>query len=131
VATNINSPPLNTADSNHSGGTPVRAWGLCLKSGVLYGIGQSRYSALSNNAVLGGYSGINAAMFQSIVLSGGTYFAGSQDALIGTFRQVRWGPAAYRGQVLSSGGVDQGIYLTYANAGSGAKIGGLWFDNFR
>lgn len=122
--------PVSEASLQHSAGNFVRSWAAALSSGNLFGIGRA-WSAANNNAVSGSMSNASVALFQAIVLGGGIYTAGSSDQFVGIFRQVRWGPAAYRGQQLFNAGVKQGICLNYTSSAGGAKPFGLWFDDFR
>lgn len=132
IPTALQLPPLGHASIQHSTGSGARAWGAILGgSGVLYGCGRTQWHVQNTSDVLGGMSSVSVALFLPIILGGGPYSSGSSDGFLGIFRQVRWGPAAYRGQSLISGGVTQGLCLNYAAAGTGAKPWGLWFDNFR
>ena len=126
-------PPLSAATRQHSVGYAYRSWAVGIKGGVLYGLGRN-WDALNTSGqgvVAAGYSGSDGALLQALILAGGPYSAGVSDSFQGLMRQVRWGPAAYRGQKLFSSGVEQAIHLNYANAGVGVKPGGLWFDQFR
>lgn len=124
-------PPISVAYVNFSGyNSSNRTWMVAFKGNVLVGLGRN-WSTASSGFVQGCMSGPDGALLQSIILGGGNYYAGASDAFQGLYRQVRFGPAAYRGQKLYSGGVEQAIHLNYAAAATGAKIYGLWFDNFR
>ena len=129
--TTDNLPPIAQSTSQNSTGVNQRSVGFAIINGVLYGVGQSSFARVSSSSILSGMSNNTSAIFQAIPLSGGPYNTGASDSLLGFFRQVRWGPAAYRGQKLSSSGVEQGICLNYASASAGQKPWGLWFDHFR
>jgi hypothetical protein len=123
-------PPIGACAVQNSTGTSTRAWTAALIGGNLYGIGRN-FQTVDTSGVNAGFLSLTRARFAAIPLCGGIYTAGSNDADLGTFRQVRWGPPAYRGQILTDTGVTQGIHLNYAPASTGAKPWGLWFDNFR
>lgn len=122
--------PLAHVQYQHSAGVAARAWGAAIISGFLYGLGRN-FLTVDLSGANAGFLSLTRARFAAIPLCGGIYTAGSNDAELGTFRQVRWGPPAYRGQVLTDSGVTQGIHLNYATAATGAKPWGLWLDNFR
>ena len=129
IASTINYPPIALASVQHSSGGSVKSWGVTIVSSVVYGMG--RDWEICSSQVQGSKSGSAGAVLQSIIVGGGPYTGGAADGFLGTLRQMRWGPAAYRGQRLFSGGIEQAICLNYATAGTGPKVGGLWFDNFR
>jgi hypothetical protein len=122
--------PITHGVDQHSGASASRSWLVCLISGFLYGLGRN-FSTPSPSATSAGFLSLARARFAAIPLCGGVYTAGSNDSDLGTFRQVRWGPPAYRGQILTDSSVVQGIHLNYASAATGANPWGLWFDNSR
>lgn len=130
VASAAQLPPFGLGSFQHSAASPTRSWAVAFKSGLLYGVGRN-WEAIAANQVTNAMSGPAGAVFQSILMGGGFYVSGSSDGLQGVLRQLRWGPPAYRGQRLFSGGIEQGIHLNYATVVVGAKPGGIWFDHFR
>jgi len=122
-------PPIAAGYTQNNTGAAARSWAVAFKGSTLYGIGRN-WAINTSTFTAQGFSGPDGAALQAVLLCGNV-FTSSGDSLIGIFRQVRWGPAAYRGQKLFSGGVEQAICLNYLSSGAGVKHGGLWFDHFR
>lgn len=127
----LTAPPLGYSMYSQSLDTNVRPWTLVFKGNVLYGVGRNWETGAQGGANAHGYSGVDGALLQAIILAGGTYFGGPAGYFQGIFRQVRWGPAAQRKQKLYSSGVEQAICLHYATASTGPQDYGFWFHHFR
>ncbi len=130
VPSATDSAPLGAATAQSSAGVVARTAGVMQKTdGTLYGFGRTQFDTLIT--VGAGYSNINDALLQAIIVSGGIYTSGGGDTLIGLLRQIRWGgPLAMRGQrLIDNVGATQALYLNFSL--SATQKGGLWFHNSR
>lgn len=130
TVSSINIPhPMYYASNNHSAGSANSMKGCVLRDdGSIISISRAQFDTL---ATLGqGYAGVDYAVLQTIIASGGNWFNGVQTNLYCVMRQMRWGPPAFNLQrLIDSGSNTQAIAWNWSTSTS--QVGAIWFDNQR
>lgn len=117
------------ASSNNSAGSTSIGKALTVdSSSTIVAMSRTQFDGVGSQ-VGAGYTMNTYAILMPILIAGGPWAAGDSDVGRGFARQMRWGPAAWNGQVMTDGTTQQAICLNYHQ--SLAKVAGIWFDQQR